>query len=116
VWESPLYRRRRAELSTQEFVEPNGTEIFFEPSSAEIERKRAMCLEYPSQGDFLKVFGLDREIFRPQKKYDYSRPPHEGNLNYELWRWRMTGAQVSEKFKEFQVERANGGLSQVKAG
>ncbi len=116
VWESPLYRRRRDELSTQEFVEPNGAEISFEPSSAEIERKRAMCLEYPSQGDFLRVFSLQREMFRPQKKYDYSRPPHEGKLNYELWQWRMTGAQVSRKFEEFQRERADGSLSRVKAG
>jgi LmbE family N-acetylglucosaminyl deacetylase len=105
VWEAPLYRRRRSELSVQEFVEPKGTEIPYALTTEEIERKRQMCLEYPSQGDFLRVFGLEREMFRPQKEYDYSRPPHEGKLNYEQWGWSMTGAQVSDKFVEFQKER-----------
>ncbi len=71
----------------------------------ELERKRAMCLSYPSQGDFLKVFGLEREIFRPQKEYDYTRPPHSGKLNYELWEWSMTGTEVSAKFAEFLEPR-----------
>lgn len=105
AWEAPLYRRKRNELSVQEFLEPDGTEIVYLPTPAEIERKRAMCASYPSQGDFLQVFGVEREIFRPQKQYDYSRPPHEGKLNYELWQWSMTGMQVSEKFAQFQRGR-----------
>ncbi len=105
VWEVPLYRRNRNELSVQEFLEPDGTEVMFSPTPSEIERKRAMCASYPSQGDFLQVFGVDREIFRPQKRYDYTRPPHDGKLNYELWQWSMTGEQVSEKFAEFQKAR-----------
>lgn len=103
VWEAPLYRRRRTELSLQEFVHPNGTEITFEPSAAELERKRAMCLEYKSQGDFLKVFRLEREVFRPQAAYDYSRVPHEGPLNYEQWQWSMTGQEVSAAFAGFRA-------------
>jgi N-acetylglucosamine malate deacetylase 2 len=103
VWEAPLYRRRRSELSLQEFVQPNGMEILFEPSAAELERKRAMCLEYKSQGDFLKVFGLEREIFRPQAAYDYSRVPHDGPLNYEQWQWSMTGKEVSAAFAAFRA-------------
>jgi len=103
IWEAPLYRRKRSELSLQEFVHPNGTEIFYEPSSSELERKRTMCLEYRSQGDFLKVFALERETFRPQAGYDYSRPPHEGQLNYERWQWSMTGREVSEAFTRFQA-------------
>jgi LmbE family N-acetylglucosaminyl deacetylase len=105
LWEAPLYRRKRTELSVQEFLEPNGTEVVYSPTPAEIERKRAMCLSYASQGDFLQVFGVEREIFRPQKQYDYSRPPHKGKLNYEVWQWSMTGIQVSEKFAEFQRAR-----------
>jgi len=105
VWEAPLYRRKRSALSVQEFLESNGTEVTYSPTPLEIERKRAMCSSYPSQGDFLQVFGVEREIFRPQKSYDYSRPPHEGKLNYELWQWSMTGKQVSGKFMEFQRAR-----------
>lgn len=105
VWEAPLYRRRRTELSVQEFVQPNGTEVSYIPSPEEIERKRKMCLEYSSQGDFLQVFGLEREMYRPLHQYDYSLPPHEGKLNYEQWQWSMTGAQVSAAFVEFLQER-----------
>ena len=102
VWEAPLYRRNRTQLSVQEFLEPNGSEAAHSPNPEEIERKRAMCASYPSQGDFLQVFRIEPEIFRPQKQYDYWRPPHEGKLNYELWQWSMTGTQVSAKFEEFQ--------------
>ena len=105
VWEAPLYRRRRSELSVQEFVKPNGTEIPYLPSAKEIERKRQMCLQYPSQGDFLQVFGLEREMYRPLKDYDYSQPPHEGKLNYEQWQWSMTGKEVSAAFMEFLRQR-----------
>ena len=108
VWEAPLYRRRKAELSVQEFAEQNGTEHFYEPTGEELIRKRAMCLEYASQGDFLRVFGLERETFRPQAEYDYSRPPHEGPLNYERWQWSMTGREVSESFMAFQSRPESG--------
>lgn len=104
IWEAPLYRRRRSELSLQEFVHPNGTEVFYEPTGEELGRKRAMCLEYKSQGDFLRVFRLERETFRPQAAYDYSQPPHEGPLNYEKWEWSMTGRQVSDAFAAFSTK------------
>ncbi len=105
VWEAPLYRRHRSELSFQEFVYPNGTEVFYDPNPEELAHKRAMCLEYASQGDFLKIFGLDRETFRPQVAYDYSQPPHDGPLNYEQWQWSMTGAQMAEVFARFLSAR-----------
>ena len=60
-----------------------------------------MCLAYPSQGDFLANFGVAREIVRPQTAYDYTRPPHEGKTNYEIWQWSMTAEQVSAAFAEF---------------
>ena len=60
------------------------------PTPAEQERKREMCLAYPSQGDFLSRFDVSREIVRPQPAYDFTRPPHEGKTNYEVWQWSMT--------------------------
>lgn len=104
IWEAPLYSRRRSELSLQEFVHPVGTEVFYEPTPVDLARKRPMCLEYTSQGDFLRVFRLERETFRPQVAYDYLQPPHEGLLNYERWQWFMTGRQVSEAFAEFHAK------------
>ncbi len=112
VWEAPLYRRKREELSVQEFLEPDGSEVLLYPTEEELARKLAMCREYSSQGDFLKIFGVEREIFRPQKKYDYSRPPHEGELNYERWQWTMTGREVSEGFERFRRPVAKPGNKQ----
>lgn len=111
VWEAPLYRHKPSELCLQEFGHPNGTEVFYEPTSEELARKRAMCLEYVSQGDFLKIFRLERETFRPQAAYEYSQPPHDGPLNYERWQWSMTGRQVSEAFAAFQLRAGRPGRS-----
>lgn len=115
VWEAPLYSRKPTELSLQEFVTLNGTEVALVPSPEELVRKRAMCLEYSSQGDFLAVFSLKREMFRPLATYDYSRPPHDGELNYERWRWAMSGQEVSAAFAAFQRPESARALSNRKS-
>jgi LmbE family N-acetylglucosaminyl deacetylase len=70
-------------------------------AQAEQERKREMCRAYLSQGDFLQKFDVSREIVRPQASYDFTRPPHEGKTNYEVWQWSMTAQEVSAAFAEF---------------
>jgi hypothetical protein len=80
-------------------------EIHLSPSQLQRERKAAMCREYASQGDFLRYFQLENEIFRPQVTYDYTRPPHAGQLNYEVWQWPMTGEEVSVEFARFITSR-----------
>jgi LmbE family N-acetylglucosaminyl deacetylase len=115
VWEAPAYNRVGAglgqtgaaeagELRVQEFVCANGSETVLELTREELERKRAMCVQYVSQGNFLLTFDAEREVVRPQVKYDYGRAPHEGKMNYEHWQWWMTQAEVSAKFVEFLGE------------
>ena len=119
AWESALYNRAaestataRAQaaghgnLGAQQFINPTGEEIVFEITGEELDRKLAMCREYTSQGDFLQVFDPNREIVRPLAAYDYTRPPHEGKLNYERWQWSMTGEDVSGEFRKFLEARA----------
>ena len=90
------------ELRLQEFVRTNGSEARVEISTAELERKRAMCAQYVSQqGEFLQSFELAREVVRPQARYDYGRAPHEGRTNYECWQWWMSAREVSARFAEF---------------
>jgi LmbE family N-acetylglucosaminyl deacetylase len=103
VWEAPLYfRRAGSDVLLQEFHSANGTEIELTPTAVESRRKRAMCEAYVSQKGVVAIFENNtREIFRPMAQYDYSRPPHEGQLNYEAWQWPMTGQQVADKFQEF---------------
>lgn len=111
VWEAPLYHRAGKDgdadgtIHVQEFVSACGNEFEVEISEQELERKRAMCMQYASQGNFLGTFDIRREIVRPQTKYDYGRPPHSGRTNYEQWKWWMSSLDVSAKFLEFLESR-----------
>jgi hypothetical protein len=79
--------------------------VVVEMEDGELERKRAMCAEYASQGDFLQTFDARRELVRPQVKYEYKHAPHEGQTNYERWQWWMSAREVSAKFREFLETR-----------
>lgn len=114
VWEAPLYHRAGESgepavgsvMHLQEFIRANGNESIVELTAKEVERKRAMCLQYASQGNFLETFDVRREVVRPQIKYNYAQPPHRGPTNYEHWQWWMTAQQVSAKFAEFLESKA----------
>ncbi len=113
VWETPAYHRvpverngadlqaGEAELRLQEFLHEEGSEARIEIASHELERKRAMCAQYASQGKLLETYAAERELVRPQALYDYRRPPHAGRTNYECWQWWMTAREVSACFAEF---------------
>lgn len=107
VWEAAVYSRggsapgEDGRLTMQRFLAESGEEAAVEISEAELERKRQMCAQYASQGDFLKIFDARREVVRPQVKYDYFRVPHAGRTNYEQWQWWMSAQEVCAKFSEF---------------
>lgn len=113
AWEAPIYNRARQatpqatpqataeDMQPQRFAHENGTEVDVHPTAGEIERKTSMWKQYGSQGDFLRFFSPARETVRPLAGYDYSRPPHEGQLNYERWQWPMTGQDVCRAFAGF---------------
>ena len=101
-WEAPLYHRNPDGSGTfQDFIGRAGEEIDVRPTADEEERKRLMCQAYASQGDFLSHFRLSPEMVRPQSAYDYTRPPHGGKTNYEVWQWSMTADEVSRAFADF---------------
>jgi LmbE family N-acetylglucosaminyl deacetylase len=118
VWEAPLYSRAHAETAEncthlvrseaegemllQRFACESGDEVLVEIGAEELERKQNMCAQYASQGDFLQTFDATREVVRPQVKYEYGRPPHDGPTNYEKWQWWMSAQEVCAKFVEFQ--------------
>jgi LmbE family N-acetylglucosaminyl deacetylase len=102
TWEMPLYfRAQPGDRIFQDFYQKNGTEVELEPTASEIEAKRRMLASYRSQSHFLTRFAEHKEHFRPQAAYDYTRPPHEGLLNYEAWQWPITGKQVAESFTSY---------------
>ncbi len=109
VWEAPLYHwshgshgaSSEGELRLQQFVCNSGAEAMVEITEGELARKRAMCAQYASQGDFLQTFDARQELVRPQVQYEYRRAPHQGQTNYERWQWWMSAQEVSAKFQEF---------------
>ena len=121
AYEAPLYNRagwdgdRVNPRGLQRFIRDAGEVIEIAPTNTELQRKRTMCEQYPSQGDFLQIFDISREVVRRLAPYDYSRPPHEGTLNYEAWRWRMAGRDVCAAFAEFMQTGADGAAEAVRA-
>jgi len=104
AWEFPLYfRSSSGEPIRQQFVspDPGGEEAFIAPTPEEFVKKKAMLQAYSSQHPFLLDFNPTVELFRPQRKYDYSRPPHSGALNYEAWGWPITSADLCIAFRDF---------------
>ena len=100
VWEMPLYfRSQNGQLMHQEFLNANGTEVALCPTTGELQRRAAMLAAYASQSDAASFVNSPLELFRPQPDYDYSRPPHQGPLNYELWQWPMKGLEVCQAFE-----------------
>lgn len=99
AWEFPLYHRSLDGVAVrQEFLVANGAEVALAPSPAELETKRRMLAAYASQADVLQEFAAEVEQFRPQADYDFAAPPHTGVLNYEAWKWKMTGSEVAQAF------------------
>jgi len=109
VWEAPVYWRDNAGVAAgcegkprvQQFICETGDEVIVDIGEQELEVKLLMCAQYASQGNFLRTFDARRELVRPQVKYDYRRPPHEGRTNYEQWQWWMNAQEVCAKFGEF---------------
>ena len=72
---------------------PGPEETVVTLSPQEQARKRAMLACHATQAQVLRMFGVERERFRPAPNYDFSAPPHPGTLNYEGFGWGWTGAR-----------------------
>lgn len=105
IFEAPLYNRFEGIGHKQTFIvgAPGERLVLAEPERM---RKAQMASCYESQGDLLAFFDLDRELFRRQHAYDFGNPPHPGKLNYEVWQWPMTGADVCGAFRNFARKAA----------
>jgi LmbE family N-acetylglucosaminyl deacetylase len=102
AWELPLYHRHGGVIEMQKFLRTSGDEVRIVSTGDELLLKRAMMGAYKSQYETLKQFAPEVELFRPMMKHDFSRPPHVGRLNYEVWNWRMTGQDLCRAFIDFQ--------------
>ena len=55
---------------------------------------------FHTQQDFLRHFDLSHERFRPAPQYDFTRPPHPGDLLYERWQWGISGCDWRRRASE----------------
>lgn len=65
-------------------------------SEQERQLKRKMLECFASQQETLAYFPVELERFRAAPQYDFTRPPHEGTLYYEMYPWGMTGKRFCE--------------------
>jgi N-acetylglucosamine malate deacetylase 2 len=95
--EMTSYHARDGQCVTGEFLNPEpSSEVCFELSNADRDRKRRMMDAYTSQRLVLENFPIDCERLRLAPDYNFSRPPHSGQLWYECMGWPMTGARWRE--------------------
>ena len=108
IIEAPFYfAGEDGSMRTSDFLRgwPSALTIVCELLPEEQSRKRTRLACFESQAETLAQFGVERELFRLAPAYDFSQPPHTGQLFYERFSWGMTG-------KRFQalVEAARGEL------
>jgi len=63
----------------------------FRLSERERERKLELFACYESQAHVLQAFPCRHEPVRWAPRYEFSRPPHSGRLNYEQFDWGVDG-------------------------
>jgi N-acetylglucosamine malate deacetylase 2 len=106
AWEMPIEPLfKKVERNFQKLRSAPQPAIQLHPTADEIARKHQVLEAYASQGDLAYLDSVT-ETFRPLPAYDYTRPPHDGVLNYEAWQWSMTGRQVSAAFEAYLASNA----------
>jgi LmbE family N-acetylglucosaminyl deacetylase len=89
--EMTSYHVRGQECVTGEFLRDDAGIFVRELSVQDRERKLMMMECYASQRNVLQSFSKDREKFRKAPTYEFTYPPHDGNLWYEIMGWGTTG-------------------------
>lgn len=103
VYEVPLYHRdAEGQLCYQTFAESTGEEVVVRPTTREFLEKQEMVKRYKSQSDLGLFAASGIEHFRPQKAYDFSRPP-ASIINYELWGWRISSRDLCATFGSYSA-------------
>ncbi|HET6568625.1 MAG TPA: PIG-L family deacetylase [Rhodothermales bacterium] len=112
VVEMASYHNSAGSMATCTFL-PNGSgEVTLDLEDGERALKERMMACFTSQQETLRGFPRDREAFRLAPGYDFSRPPHEGVLLYEMFDWGLTGEQwrslAEAAGRELKVEGLEG--------
>ncbi|MDQ2899789.1 MAG: PIG-L family deacetylase [Acidobacteriota bacterium] len=94
VIEFTSYHNGNGEIEVGQFLGDGGDAIIdIELSEAMRDLKRRMFDCFTSQRHVLEMFPIARERFRRAPVYDFTRPPHPGQLHYERFDWGVDGAR-----------------------
>ena len=94
VVEMALYHAGPQGMETGRFLPfpPGSPESRIDLTPEERALKGRMLAAFPTQAEVLQDFlPPTDEVFRSAPAYDFTRPPHDGPLQYELWGFPMTG-------------------------
>lgn len=88
------YHNRDGSMVTGEFLpNPLSQEVTVPLSQPEQQLKERLLACFRTQERTLAAFRLEAERFRAAPPYDFTKPPHAGQLFYERFDWGMSGAK-----------------------
>src|SRR5205085_8052842 len=92
VMEMTSYHNRNGAMAYAEFLGPNNGEVRTLALSTEERAFKQRLFEcYATQRETLRWFPIELERFRPAPCYDFTQPPHPGQLYYEQFHWGIRG-------------------------
>jgi LmbE family N-acetylglucosaminyl deacetylase len=105
IVEMPFYRAGETGWITQQFLAlPDHPELTIWLDDAERAFKARMYAAFGSQKEILNRFPIGAERFRCAPPYDFTVPPHAGELLYEREDWGMTRERWRELVREAHAE------------
>ncbi len=98
VVEAPFYHAGSRGMETGSFLPfpRSACTVVHRLSPGEQARKQALLACFRSQRETLKQFSVSEEQYRIAPQYDFTQPPHAGQLLYERWGWPLTGGRFRE--------------------
>ncbi len=92
-------------IAVEDFCSGSGTPSWkIDLDETARERKKRMAGCFVTQRDTLQYFPFAQEQFRHAPHYDFTQPPHEGLLFYELFNWNMKGRRWRQLAQRSLVE------------
>jgi LmbE family N-acetylglucosaminyl deacetylase len=99
--EFPLYHAGAGgEMVTGSFADAPGEAEVLWLTRLERQLKRRMLECFASQAHVLRHFRVEKEVFRPALRHDFTKPPHPGELLYEQWGWGISGHSWRERARK----------------
>lgn len=110
ILEAPFYNAGPKKSGAGAFLDVGVTmpEVVYHLSAAERQRKHALISCFTTQRQTLKGFHDSIERYRIAPMYDFTRPPHPGEVLYERYPWGMTSDRFCQLAEEAEMRMSEG--------